>query len=103
MSEFTIALGIIAPYYNLAFALIALYMFLKLLKTKAKSKKVFLLPWKLILIALLTFMIEEITTVLRVLGLISIPVHINGFFELVIISLFIYTLLLQKQHLKKYY
>lgn len=103
MSEFTIALGTIAPYYNLIFALIALYLFLKLLNTKAKSKQIFLMPWKLILIALLIFIIEEIITVLRALGLISIPVHINGFFELVIISLFIYTLLLQKQYLKQNY
>jgi hypothetical protein len=101
MSTPLIALGMAAPYYNLVFALIALYMFLKLLKTKATSKKVFLLPWKLILIALLVFMVEEIITVLRALGYISIPVHINGFFELMIISLFIYTLLIQKQYLKK--
>lgn len=101
MTEFTAALGSIAPYYNLAFALISLYLFLKLLNTKATSKKIFLLPWKLILVALLVFMIEEITTVLRAWGLISIPVHINGFFELVIISLFIYTLLIQKQYLQK--
>ena len=101
MSESLIAFGMAAPYYNLVFALIALYMFLKLLKTKTTSKKVFLLPWKLILVALLVFMVEEIITVLRALGYISIPVHINGFFELVIISLFIYTLLIQKQYLKK--
>lgn len=101
MSELVVALGMIAPYYNLAFAVIAFYFFLKLLRTEAKSKKIFLLPWKLILIALLIYMIEEIITVLRALGLISIPVHINGFFELVIISLFIYTLLLQKQYLKQ--
>jgi O-antigen/teichoic acid export membrane protein len=99
MSEFLAALGTAAPYYNMAFALIALYMFLKLLKTNPTSKKVFLLPWKLILVALLIFMVEEIITVLRALGYISIPVHINGFFELVIISLFIYTLLIQKEHL----
>lgn len=103
MSEFLAAIGMAAPYYNLAFALIAFYMFLKLLKTKATSKKVFLLPWKLILIALLIFMVEEITTVLRALGYISIPVHINGFFELVIIALFIYTLLIQKEYLNKNY
>ena len=99
MSGFLASLGMAAPYYNLVFALIAGYLFLKLLKTKATSKKVFLLPWKLILIALLVFMVEEIITVLRALGYISIPVHINGFFELIIISLFIYTLLIQKEYL----
>jgi len=101
MTGFATACAIVSPYYNLVFALIALYMFLKLLKTKAKSKKVFLLPWKLILFALLIYMVEEIITVFRAMGWISIPIHINGFFELVIISLFIYTLLLQKQYLSK--
>jgi len=30
-----------------------------------------------------------------------VPVHINGFFELIIICTFIYMLLMQKEHLKK--
>ena len=102
MSQFTTALGMIAPYYNIVLAVIALYLFLKLFQTKtAKTKKVFILPWKLILIALIIYMIEETITILRAVGMISIPVHINGFFELIIISLFIYTLLLQKQFTQK--
>ena len=103
MSEFTIALGAVSPYYNLVFALIALYLFLKLLKTKPASKRIFLTPWKLILLALLIYLVEEIITVLRAAGFISIPIHINGFFELAIISIFIYTLLVQKQYLAKQY
>jgi len=101
MSEFTVALGMIAPYYNLALAAIALCLFVKLFQTKSKSKNAFILPWKLILTAMLVFIVEEVITILRAVGIISIPVHINGFFELIIISLFIYTLLLQKQFTQK--
>ncbi len=102
MSELTGALGMIAPYYNLALTVIAFYLFMKFFKTKPKTK-IFFLPWIYMLLAMIVFILEEITTVLRVEGLINIPVHINGFFELVIIILFIYTLLLQKQYMKKHF
>lgn len=100
MSELAAAFGMAAPYYNLALTAIAFYLFMKFFKTKPKTK-VFFLPWIYILLAMIIFILEEITTVLRAEGLINIPVHINGFFELAIITLFIYTLLLQKQYMKK--
>lgn len=102
MTQFAAALGMIAPYYNLVLTAIALYLFLKFFKTKPKTK-VYILPWIYILLAMIVFILEEATTVLRAEGLINIPVHINGFFELAIIILFIYTLLLQKQYMKKHF
>lgn len=102
MSELTAALGMIAPYYNLALTAIAFYFFMKFFKTKPKTK-VFFLPWIYILLAMIIYILEEVTTIMRVNGLINIPVHINGFFELAIIILFIYTLLLQKQYMKKHF
>lgn len=102
MSELAGAFGMIAPYYNLALTAIAFYLFMKFFKTKPKTK-VFFLPWIYILLAMIIFILEEVTTVLRVEGMINIPVHINGFFELAIIILFIYTLLLQKQYMKKHF
>lgn len=101
MSELTVALGLAAPYYNLMLVIITAYLFIKLFNTPIKNKKVYLKPWKLIFIALFVFIIEEVLTVLRAAGYISIPIHINGFFELIIISLFIYTLLLQKEYNQK--
>jgi hypothetical protein len=50
--------------------------------------------------AVLIYIAEEVITVLRAAGLLDITLYINGFFELAIISLFIYTLLLQKQHIE---
>lgn len=102
MTEFWAALGLVAPYYNLLLVVILFYLFLKLFATPAKNrKKVFQKPWTLIFVALIIFIIEELLTVLRTAGLLNIPAHINGFFELGIIILFIYALLLQKDWIKK--
>ncbi len=100
MVEFGVALGMIAPYYNMVLVLVALLLFTRLFKTEAKAK-VYLFPWILVFVALLVYVLEEVITILRALGLIDIPVHINGFFELVIVSVFIYALLLQMQYVKK--
>jgi len=103
MSELTVALGLVAPYYNLGFVIIAIVLFIILFKTPIKNKKIFVTPWKYLFLAVCVFILEEILTVLRTLGILDIPVHINGFFELIIISLFIYMLLLQKEHIQKQY
>ena len=100
MSEFTIALGMIAPVYNLGLVIIALYLFYVMFTTPLKNRKVYLAPWKFLFLALFVFIVEELLTILRQAQLIDIPRNINGFFELAIISLFIYTLLLQKQKVK---
>jgi heme A synthase len=100
MVDLGIAAGMIAPYYNLAMVVVAVWLFLALFKTEPKAK-VFLFPWKLLFFAVIVFIVEEILTVLRSAGVIDIPVHINAFFELVIIAVFIYALLLQKEYVKK--
>lgn len=95
MTDFLLALNLVSPYYNLAFAAVALYLFIKLFQTEAPAKQLF--PWKVLFAAFLIYIVEELLTVLRAAQLIVIPVHINGFFEFVIITLFIYTLLKQKE------
>ena len=100
MVEFGVALGMVAPYYNLGFVAIAVWLFIMLFKTEAKTK-VFLFPWKLVFFALIIFIVEEVLTILRSAAIIDIPIHINAFFELVIIATFIYALLLQKEYIKK--
>ena len=102
MVDFGVSLGIIAPFYNLALVIVAVLLFLKLFKTKQKAK-VFLFPWKLLFFAVIVFIVEEILTILRSVGIIDIPIHINAFFELVIIAIFIYALLLQQEYIKKRY
>ncbi len=89
-----------APWYNLGLVIVAIVLFTKLFNTPVRDRRVYLMPWKILFFALLVFIIEEVMTVLRSMNIINIPVHINGFFELIIICTFIYTLLLQKEHLK---
>jgi len=95
-----LSLAEVAPLYNLGLVLIAVWLFLKLFTTPVRDRRVYLMPWKLLFFAVLVFIVEELLTVLRAMGVINIPVHINGFFELIIICTFIYTLLLQKEHVK---
>ena len=45
----------------------------------------------------LIYIVEEVLTILRATGTITIGRHVNGFFELAIVILFIYTLLEQKE------
>lgn len=92
------AFGLVAPYYNLAFVIIVVILFITLLKIK--NKQVYTKPWLLLFIAVCIFIVEEIMTVLRGLDMISFPSFIFGVFEMVMISLFIYTVLLQKQFVK---
>ena len=98
-SELEIALGLFAPFYNLIFAAIALLLFIKLLRRP--NNIVYTKPWKVIFIAFCIYVIEEVFTVLRNLGVLNFPQIVNGIFEMIIISLFIYMLFMQKEYLKK--
>ena len=95
MEEVLYAAGLVAPYYNLVLVAIAAWLFVVLFRTP--SKKIFLKPWVVLFVSLLIYVVEEVITVLRAVGAVRIPIHVNGFFELAIISLFIYALLLQKE------
>lgn len=91
----------VAPLYNLGFVIIVLWLFIILVSIKVHDRRVYTTPWKLLFFAVIVFVIEEVLTVLRMQGVVDIPRHINGFFELIIISTFIYALLLQKEYLKR--
>ncbi len=90
-----------APLYNLGLVIVALILFYKLFTVRVHDRRVYLLPWKLLFAGLVIFIVEEALTILRGLDYIMIPVHINGFFEVLIITTFIYALLLQKEHVKR--
>ncbi len=96
---FTACLGLVAPYYNLALVVIVILLFVRLFKTNNKNS--YIKPWKLLFFAILVFVMEEIFTVLKNAAVIEIPRITNAFFEMMIISLFIYMLLLQKEYVKK--
>ena len=102
-TPFTQAIGVVAPYYNLLFVVIAIYLFVQLFKTYKPGGKVFLTPWAYICAGMAIFVLEEVITILRSVNLVQITKHINGFFELAIVILFIYAVLLQKDYVKHTY
>ena len=93
------ALGVVAPYYNLVFVLVVLVLFSKLVTLP--NKKIYLSPWKLLFLAVGIYIVEEISTVLNISGIISTPRILNGVFEFFIITIFIYLLLLQRKYLQE--
>ncbi|MCK5282048.1 MAG: hypothetical protein KAK00_01440 [Nanoarchaeota archaeon] len=92
-------LGLVAPYYNLTLVLVVLVLFLKLFSIH--NKKVFLLPWKLLFFAVAVYIVEELLTVFIFAGIIVVPRIINAVFEFIIITIFIYFLLIQREYLEK--
>lgn len=99
VTEFETALGLVTPFYNLILAIIILFLFLKFFRMP--NRLIYMKPWKIIFAAFCIYLIEETFTVIRNLGLLDFPRIMNGIFEMIIISLFIYALLLQKEYLKK--
>jgi hypothetical protein len=99
MTELTQSLGLIAPYYNLVFVAIVIVLFIYFFKNT--NKKTYLKPWKLLFIAILVYIVEEALTVLNNLHILNVSKLVNPLLEMIIISLFIYMLLLQKEYLKK--
>ena len=93
---FANALGLAAPYYNLALVLIVILLFLRLFRTR--NKNAYTLPWKLLFFAVLVYVAEEIVTVIAATGLIHPPKVLFPVFEMIIITTFIYMLLLQKEY-----
>ncbi|HLC64569.1 MAG TPA: hypothetical protein VJI46_00425 [Candidatus Nanoarchaeia archaeon] len=95
--SFALCLGTVAPYYNLILVLVVGFMFLRLFSMP--NKGIYLTPWKLLFAALTIYIIEELFTVLYVIDVVKIPRIMNAVFEMVMITLFIYLLLLQKDYL----
>jgi len=93
----------VAPLYNLGLVAIVVFLFIVLFRTPQTHKRVYIKPWKYLFASVLLFIVEEVFTVLRATDVFYTPPYLNGFYELAIITLFIYALLLQKAHLKKHY
>ena len=91
-------IGIAAPYYNLVLVVVVIFLFIKLLSIK--NKKVYSKPWKLVFAALGIYVVEELLTIFNMVGLFATPTVLFPIFEMGMVSLFIYALLLQKEHIK---
>ena len=92
-------LGTVAPYYNLVLVVIVILLFLELFKTT--NKKTYVRPWKFLFAAVLVYLAEEIITVLFMADLITVSKLLFPILETIIIALFIYVLLLQRENIEK--
>ncbi|MAF35097.1 hypothetical protein CMO91_04600 [Candidatus Woesearchaeota archaeon] len=90
----------VGPIYNLILVVVVIALFVKLLRAEA-YQHVYTKPWKLIFVGVIIFVVESVITVLRNLSATGVGRHINGFFELAIVILFIHALLLQKEDMKQ--
>lgn len=93
-------LGFTAIYYNLAIGLVNALLFIRLFTIPVK-KGAYLKPWKILFIAGLVFFVEEILVFMRAMNLADVPLYVDGYFGLIIVALFLYMLLLQKEYMEK--
>ena len=93
------SVAMVAPYYNLALAIICLFLFIKLF-SYGGYKFAYVKPWKILFFGFVLFIIETVMTILRGLGMIKFHPAVFPVFEMVIVTSFIYMLLLQKQFAK---
>lgn len=96
--SFAECLGLVAPYYNLVLVLIVIILFIAFFRKP--SQKFYLKPWKLLFFAILVYVIEEILTVFNDANIITVHKLVAPLLEMLIISSFIYMLLLQRNYLK---
>ncbi len=93
------SVAMVAPYYNLVLAVICVVLFIKLFSYSDK-KFAYVKPWKILFFGFILFIIETIMTISRGLGIIKFHPAIFPMFEMIIVTSFIYMLLLQKQFAK---
>jgi hypothetical protein len=91
-TEVTVNLILLLNLFLVAFSF---YLFYRLFQVGKGKLAIF--SWKLLIIGVVMFVIETLLTLLRVSGVVDTPRAINGLFETVIICVFIYILLFQKQ------
>jgi len=92
------ALGIVAPMYNLVLVTVVVIMLIKLFTLP--NTDIYLPPWELLFIALLFYIVEEALTVYAIVKNTVIPPLVAPILEMIVISIFIYMLLLQKNYIK---
>jgi len=90
-------LNTISIYYNIALLIVAVPIFIKLFTIK--SKKFYMKPWIFLFIGGAAYLVEEIIIALS--GKMDIRGYVPGIVALIIITSFIYMVLLQKEYIQK--
>ena len=100
--NFNLALIQVLPYLNMVLVILVIGFFIRMFMRESHGK-IFVLPWKLLFTAVLLFVLEEVLTILLHAGVITC-IHggnyliYNGFLEMAMVTLFIYMLLIQREH-----
>ncbi len=98
---FSASLTEAAPFYNLALVVVVFILFY-ILFTLPKNNNIYIKPWFFLMLGVIVFIIETVLTIMRntyswdksTFGILF------GIFEMAIISLFIYMILLEKEHIQ---
>ena len=98
-NSFAVCVGKVAPYYNIVFVIIVLILFIRLFSLK--NKGFYMKPWILFFFALTVYIIEEFITIMEGLQILKVSPLLFPLFEMVMITSFIYMMLLQKEYINK--
>ena len=98
MTYFYNCLGLVAPYYNMVLVVIVVILFINLFRRS--DKKTFIMPWKFLFFAICVYVVEEIATIMASANLIILHGLINVILETIIVTLFIYMILIQREYVK---
>jgi hypothetical protein len=92
-------IGIGAQYYNLALVAIVILLYVTLLRMP--HRKIFMKPWKYIFASICIYIVEQIASILNTIGTVSVHPLVFPVLEFFIITIFIYTLLTLREHIKQ--
>lgn len=84
------------PFLNLILVVLVIIFLIRIIKVKNRNN--YIVPWKILLFAIIAYTIEEILTVINQSGLITIPKLTFPLIEMIIICSFIYMVMLQKKY-----
>ena len=97
--SFAECLGQVSGVYNLVLVVVIMILFSRFLKKP--SKAIYKKPWQVLFFALWIYIIEEGFNIFNKLSVYSLHPVVYPIFEMIIITSFIYMLLLQKEYLKQ--
>lgn len=92
------AISTVGGFYNLVLVAVVMVMFVFFLRNP--SRRIYIKPWKLLFFTLCVYVVEEISQVLLNVAGWPIPKIIFPIYEMIMITTFIYMLLMQKEYMK---
>lgn len=99
MTTIANCIGIVTVYYNLLIAIAMAATFIWMFYI-VDEKKIYIRPWKYLFWAGVAFLLEEIFVFLRMHNILMTPIYLDGFLGVVVVTFFIYMLLLQKEYVR---